>query len=653
MYLLTLAGIAELAQVSRHTVTTWRTRYGADSPTPFPAPAQTDPQALFDAARVTDWLVDTDRTQDRDVAGDAPFYSILFDEADHPETPAALLHLASTGEWPSELDPQLRAALELLVEAAYGPRPLLTRLRRRTAGQEPQLSAAAIATLADALAQACALHPSDGSVPIVAATAPATALLADAAITSLAPGTYRAYVADPDSLAATELACHNGDVRFEVAPLPGSAATATDEAAQTSSPAAAAAESDIPADSIVVHVGLDPHADPTALFAKLDDLQVCLDTRGTMLIVGPARLLIEDVDPVATPIRQKFLSDPETAARAPLRYSARLPREWSGGAGRLQPVVWVMRRTVDPDSQVALADHSGITSRDLPFLARDLTTALTAPEDLPRAALLSASLFHPRNVNGLRVVSAPDFESPAQEAPRVGDLWAQAPTAGLRVEDFPLVDVPLPLTKGVRTLPWDMATQRGKDQVLSVLRGCKVDPAAGSGQGGIGLVGEDELLGLRPWNARSLSILELTADYPNANISEPGDVIVVPLKGRGRAAAAVDVEGSHVAVAPAFILRCKTTRGRSHAPLESAAVPALVAQAITESGTDVRAAWRIPVIPQTQVQAIAGPLKSIAARRTELRRTLAHLEVLERDLLSAATAGTIAPEEEVPPDRTR
>ncbi|WP_293771201.1 hypothetical protein [uncultured Corynebacterium sp.] len=639
MFTLTLAGIAELAQVSRHTVTTWRARYGAGSPTPFPTPVQQNPQALFDATQVAAWLEDTGRTQDRDVAGDAPFYSTLFNEADHPDTPAALVHLARTDDWPADLTPHLRAALEPLVEAAYGSRPLLTRLRRRKAGQEPQLGAAATATLADTLAQACALHPSCGSVPLVAATESATALLADAALTSLAPGTYRAYVPDPDSLAAAELVCHSGDVHFKVSPLTRNLA--------------ANAASDIPADSIVVHIGLDSHADPAALFAELDDLQVCLDTRGAMLIVGPARLLIEDTDPVATPIRQRFLSDPETAARAPLRYSARLPREWSGGGGRLQPGVWVMHRTADPDARVALADHSGITGRDLPFLARDLVTALTAPEDLPRAALLSASLFHPRNVNGLRVVSAPDFESPAQEAPRVGDLWAQAPAAGLRAEDFPLLDVPLPLTKGVRTLPWDMATQRGKFQVLSVLRGCKVDPEAGTGQGGIGLVGEDEVLGLRPWNARSLSILELTADYPNANISEPGDVIVVPLKGRGRAAAAVDVEGSHVAVAPAFILRCKTTRGRSHAPLESATVPALVAQAITESGTDVRAAWRIPVIPQTQVQAIAGPLKSIAARRTELRRTLAHLEVLERDLLSAATAGTIAPEEEVPPDRTR
>ena len=58
--LIGLRGISTLAGVSRSTVSTWRTRFGAESPTPFPAPvAGSSNQPTFNALKVAQWLIDT------------------------------------------------------------------------------------------------------------------------------------------------------------------------------------------------------------------------------------------------------------------------------------------------------------------------------------------------------------------------------------------------------------------------------------------------------------------------------------------------------------------------------------------------------------------------------------------------------------------
>ncbi len=58
--LISMQGIANLAEVKRPAVTQWQTRFPSTSATPFPQPVETDPSMKFDAREVARWLIDTD-----------------------------------------------------------------------------------------------------------------------------------------------------------------------------------------------------------------------------------------------------------------------------------------------------------------------------------------------------------------------------------------------------------------------------------------------------------------------------------------------------------------------------------------------------------------------------------------------------------------
>lgn len=57
--LISMQGIANLAEVKRPAVTQWQTRFPSTSATPFPQPVETDPLLKFDAREVARWLIET------------------------------------------------------------------------------------------------------------------------------------------------------------------------------------------------------------------------------------------------------------------------------------------------------------------------------------------------------------------------------------------------------------------------------------------------------------------------------------------------------------------------------------------------------------------------------------------------------------------
>lgn len=641
--ILDLQGIARLAGVRRHTVTTWRHRYGKDSDTPFPAPLDrrtTNKARLFDCTQIIEWLEATDRAPHRDLRGDAPFYSILFDEvAENPGTAKALIHYAKNGNWPQGTSLSTQNSLDALIEAAYGLEPLIRALRLRAESHRSEsLSPQALSTLGRVIARSSeAMRVPSTQFPLSVTNDMGLAALCHA--TEFLPqGEYAVYYpnaaaqSDLGRLALAELAAAQDGRAFTEVQVPDGPGFAES----------------IPASTLLVQVDLNAHQEPEQLFNDLENLMLSLDRKGAALVIAPARLLTENTDADATSKRRKFLSQTETSHIAPLRYSARLPRSWQVGGGQLQPAVWVLKHHHDPNFPVAVADHSGLTTSqpELEAFTSDLVTALCTPDLLPRANLHNAEIVEAtRAWRSDRVAPGSALQADV-DAPRLGDLWAAARAAGLEEADFDFVDAtvePSPSRPySVVTVPWDKATKRGASQVLSVFRGTRMGTATPSTTGGIGIVGPDEIADPRSWNQRSISIFELAERYPRAEISQPMDVIVCPDQRNNLAVAAVDLEGSHVAQAPAFIVRCKTTRGRSNEPLRRRAVPALVAQAISDSGTSIRKAWQIPLIDAAQVPALTRSLAAIEAERTRLADNLARLQRLERDTLHAAAAHTIA-----------
>lgn len=583
MLTLTQAGIARLAGVSRNTVSSWRARFSESSETPFPQPLHAKgslSQDLFLTEDVCSWLNSTNRSHGRDINGDAPYYSTLFDSLLEDCLPAVgpLVHFSQHGDWPENADSALIDKLVTLSEAAFGPYPLLRRLREFLSQNfSESLGHDARNTLTATLHDYCAWAKplTFDSISIAASTPASFCLLADTFadasfaedITVYVPREvldgYHAFVDNhsPDStnnpldqvlsfIALAELECLGVHLTpFE--PVDG----------------------DLPADCLVVHINTAARQDPHDYFGGLDLLLLPLSELGGAIVVGPASLLTESTSRSAKSARREFLSATETGAVAPLRYSARLPRHWTPRNGQLQPAIWVFRRSRKSEFPVAVADHSGMTSHDNTLLAENLATALTDPDSFPYKALWNAKVFVAPAIwrkdevapGPLRTEPSSMHRAKSQASssthgiPTVGDLWAQADQLGLDTSSFNFQDFeagvgatnkPRANSKRALTIPWDLATRRGEQQVLSVRSGTKfketdVTPASSLSEditSGIGIVGTRELHSPKnpanfrlasntsEWTNRTISIFDLSDKYPRATLTEPGDVIVLALK---------------------------------------------------------------------------------------------------------------------------
>lgn len=670
--LMTLKSIADLAHVKRNTVSSWRSRNGASSKNPFPVPfAQThlgtSQPELFRCEEVASWLEATERTNGRDVRGDAPFYSELFTAACAQPLDLLAALFSETGVGTrlavtAEPTPRAVEDVQILVEAAFGERPLLTQIRRRqTSAHQERLSDEANNVLVTAIADTIRVQP----VPLVAASPVAASIIAEVVleldsdpVTPFEPQTLNVFVStsnpqDPDfalvELVAAELAHCGIDVaRFN------------------------ADEDEIPANSFVLNISLASRNTTPAYFDALSTAMTNLDGEGTLLALAPSSLLTSSNDAAVVAARQDFLAKTESGYVEPLRYSAQLPRRWAPLAGQRQPVLWVFRRPSSETFPVALADVSGITETDLPVLTSNLVTALTEPDQLPRSVLLNGHIetapaaLRLGRVSTTGQVDNRSIHQPADSfsfagktpgltpAPQVGELWAAAQRSGLDPEIFEFVNGEP--HQAIAAIPWDAATSRGRYQVLSVIKGTKFATEPNlihteSHSSGIGIVGPNVLHDLNQWEARTIGLLDLDKYFPRAVLTEPGDVIIAPLKGQDRALAVIDEIGSHVIEAPAFAVRCKKYRGRSQTPLRHRALPQLVATAVNEANTANRSSWRIPVIAQDMAHAVALPLRELHNKREQLRRALNSLNELEQDLMYSALTGAIAPRPNPPPEQ--
>lgn len=682
--LMSLKSIADLAQVKRNTVTTWRSRYGVDSEFPFPRPEQssqlTTERELFDCDAVASWLEETGRTKGRDVHGDAPFHSQLFESAcTSPLEYLAALRAMSDNDSPDnglgENSSRITKECEILIEAAFGVRPLLTQIRQRlVASHKERLSCQASAALSEAIVRTLRSNPAPlaNPAPLVAATPMAAALIADV-LGTLESDPVVPF--DPDSFKVYIPVSHSAGTDHVLEEI----VVAELDQFGVTTVRFVIGHDEIPANSLVLSVCLSSTTAATgataaqSYFNQLESLLTDIGSDGAVLAIAPAPLLVGSSDDKMIQVRQKFLAASESGYVEPLRYSATLPRRWAPLAGQLQPSMWVFKRPAQDSFPVVLADISGICDSEIPTFVSNLTTALVEPEQFPYCTLLNGTVETAPQVLRLGLVSStgqtnrhivqlpPDAISFAgnrtglSPAASVGDLWATAQRTGIDPEAFAFINgEPY---QSLVTIPWDLATHRGRYQVLSVIPGTKFSRSSNqvlsnsSIGSGIGIVGPDELNDVNSWDNRTIDLISLDEHYPRAALTEPGDVIIARVKGADRSIAVVDHIGSHVVEAPAFAVRCKKFRGRSRTPLDHCTLPQLVANAINESNTVNRSSWRIPVVSHDMSAALSPPLTEIQKKREQLLRSLNNLEKLENDLIHSAVTGAIAPLSNPPPNQ--
>src|SRR5699024_9191431 len=150
------------------------------------------------------------------------------------------------------------------------------------------------------------------------------------------------------------------------------------------------------------------------------------------------------------------------------------------------------------------------------------------------------------------------------------------------------------------------------------------------------VVGPEELRGERPFGSRAVDPLSFPSDYPSAQYTEPGDVVVCG--GQQGVAAWVDREGGSVVLSPARPVRIVVDPDHGAPPL----VPDVIAADVIAAGARGVTGWKrwpIRTVPKEHCAALADELDRRAAHRAALLAELARHDAGTTTLIDDVIAG--------------
>lgn len=676
--LMSMTEIAELADVQRPVVSTWRRRHPD-----FPQPATEERgQQLFDAARIVDWLVETGRAERGEVEGDLRVHTLARlgtqlpartlipaltalvclrhlsdDEPLDDEMPGLIARLR---EHADEADPEdellaseirgLRAswlptAVDELVEAAWSTQGAFERImqvRDRLGAAEmsssrldPMLESL-VAGLADARTRA----DRDGEVRLADPYAGVGDLLI--AVT----GTLRddqvlhvtAGCADPVAARLTRrrLAVRDvPEVEYRVrTDLDG----CLDEAA-----------------IVVTQLPYRPAEERSALLSlhALNDLLMSLTHGATAIVVASA-----DTTAALDPTSDAGVLRGELLASGSVKAVIRLP----GGLVPYRPgyeiALWVLTAdyALGERGKVLLAD---VSDRPLTHALVDaLVTDVLAwrderfdPDAHPRvhtvATPVSALIASPRPLLPRYLPSQDDLRwdvpervARALELERM--VWEARPDAARLNTDLSAVPMPRP----PRTATIAELAGRGRQKKLSLRKGTRLPTGlvrsasrTVNATNSYPVFGPAEVLSESEPGSRRVDRIEFERSCPGARHSKPGDVIITTAP---RPAAAVDHDGHSVVEFPARILRIEEEGAKHFTPRVLAA---LLDRAGRADGA-IRPAQRLqelalPLLSPSELKRLDRLLAELDDRRNRARREIAALDELRRIAATGLADGTL------------
>ncbi|WP_204013416.1 N-6 DNA methylase [Sphaerimonospora thailandensis] len=198
---------------------------------------------------------------------------------------------------------------------------------------------------------------------------------------------------------------------------------------------------------------------------------------------------------------------------------------------------------------------------------------------------------------------------------------------------------------------------------LTVLAGYRI-PAELVREGGITVVGREELRSEIPIGQRGLDVLDL-GKFKAVRQTQPGDVIALSVD---PVRAFVDAEGGKVVMAPAQVLRIVRDPGRPArqdgiAPQDPDwMTPHILAALLNATGDSSRTNGglvrrvnlrevEVPTLEPHEVASLDRVLRSVAERGADLRRKLTALEEFEAALVAGIVDGVIRPAGKLDYDR--
>jgi hypothetical protein len=668
--LMSMTDIADLAEVQRPVVTTWRRRH-AD----FPQPVGGDPSSwLFDPTQVAEWLVARGTIGTERAGQELALYKLtgaagryrgpdfiaavtslvclryLIDENEplaEDDAIAAVRHGAAVAD-PDDalLLSEVRAIpaaaawlvplVDELVEAAWGCRGAFERVMgSRHRFRAGALTATAVMPeLAKLIAEVSGARElaRHGELVVVADPTAGSGDLLVAVAGLLGPDespVFSATEADPalNRLMRRRLVVH-GIPRADIT---------------------SAATPDAP-DVVVTHIGYQPGEERDPLFALVAVDKVALGIRDGRygVILGPAAALSDDLVPYseAERARAKLLAGDMVEA------IVRLP----GGVIPFMPgyetALWVLTQARDSrwHGRVLVADVSDrpLTADVVTGLADDLVTwrregytprahsrvyAVEMPVselvNPPRSLLPSSR----QPVSPLQRKSAADYRinviaDCGAQLDRIG-ATATADRRHIPVERLAAAD---------RTPVSDTIGSLVRNRRLTMKKGIRIVTADLHPSGKHPVLGSEEVLGRRESGERRMDAVVFADGYPNARLTEPGDVLVTLTP---QAGAMVDHSGFAIVEYPVRILRIPAEETQQFRPRVLAAflfcnrTGDRPAGAVRPSRDLMK--QRVPLLAEPEVKWLDELLTEIDARRELATREINLLDALQQ----ASTRGII------------
>ncbi|MGN6221877.1 MAG: hypothetical protein ACTHNQ_20450 [Microbacterium sp.] len=635
--LIDLAGVARLAGVQRPAASMWRSRF-ASTANPFPrAVSEKGGRPLFEAKQVADWLVRTGHGNNpearEDAAAAAAPADFSFADSDAVSELEALITLYSQTDNPGELtqskieeaaakvdplDEMLQAEISAhvrrgapwleysvhLIDATYSPSAALALVNRRHA-----VSRRAAGSAGPLVADAVAL--------VVDAT---LALLGDGDAVTLDGG---------DATLSLTLAGRLGD---DVSIVLRAEADSRRVRRQLRVEGHWLADTEQPATRsvVVARVPSERGDDVAGMLRAVDEVSLSLRDSDAAVVVGPARTL---VDPLA-PTDERARVDILRSGR--VRGIARLPAGLVDSATRESLALWVLGEPIGEvtlaERVTALADLTAIplTPAARADLVSDLIAGMGSGRDMREHKFRFVTFVRTTSLqarSGSLVASAtrkPATTTKAAELPARLDIAADA----VRDDITPKEIVP-----DTHDVPRAMSVPELIDaRHLRRIQGTRLDPDL-LGSEGLIVVTSSDLDNPAAIGRTRVDQLTFATQYPNAQLSRPGDVI---FRTSPTAAAWVDTDGTKVVAYPARVLR--VTAGDP-----GGLVPEVIAADITgaTAGPGAWKRWMLRRVAPHTIAPLRQALADIATVREDLEARAARLTDYAALIVAGATSGAV------------
>jgi hypothetical protein len=683
--LMTMTDIAELAGKPRPLVTTWRRRY----PDSFPAQVGGDeahPQ--FDPHEVADWLLTTGRIERDRAEQELALFMLTGLAASYPKQDAVaavtalicLRYLAGENDALADSDGDpVAAARTLALDLDPGDDVVLTEIR------SIPLHAGWLIGLVDDLAEASwSCRAAFERVMAVRHRFGPTAQLPSALITTAVTPPLARLVAELSGayergrrgqLVVADPVAGPGDLLAEVVRLlsvdnpPRIAAAEPDPAlarlARRRMLVHGVQQCDLDIriggelpdtlgdpDVIITQLPYQPGEarDLAAALNAVDNVALRLSPSRFAVVFGPAAALTDELPySTAQDARAKLLSDDMVEA------VIRLP----GGMLPFRPgyetALWVLTQARGSrwQGRVLLADVSAqpLTHAVLSDLVEDVVTwrrdgyqpgahrrrygqqmAVRDLIDRPRPLVVNGRPASPREraAEGNRRIT--EITGYGAELDRIG---AHATAARRHVPTEALASASL--TPAAQSLGALLRARR-----LVLRQGTRIKKAHLSSPGHHSVLGTEEVAGMRRPGLRRIDRETFAQAYPNARLTEPGDILVTMTPG---ATAVVDRDGFSIAEFPVRILRIPAAEAEQF-------TPRVLAGLLFADGSGTRAAGavragraledqRVLLLPPDQVRRLDQLLTGIEARRDLVREELDMLDELQAASIGGLIDGTL------------